>query len=86
MISIALKIIEQQEGPFDPSQFVDRYEEALKAQIEDNKKGLLAAKAAEPEDTNVSLSAIAFAITGTRRNCPRFFGLRDSTVGDEIEP
>jgi DNA end-binding protein Ku len=29
MISIAEKIIEQQEGPFDPSQFVDRYEEAL---------------------------------------------------------
>ncbi len=30
MISIAEKIIEQQEGPFDPSQFVDRYEAALK--------------------------------------------------------
>lgn len=30
-----------------------------------------------------SLSAIAFAITGTRRNGPRFFGLRDSMVGGE---
>jgi len=30
MISIAEKIIEQHEGSFDPSQFVDRYEEALK--------------------------------------------------------
>jgi hypothetical protein len=30
-----------------------------------------------------SLSAIAFAITGTRWNGPRFFGLRDSTVGGE---
>ena len=28
-----------------------------------------------------SLSAIAFAITGTRWNGPRFFGLRDGTVG-----
>jgi DNA end-binding protein Ku len=53
MISIAEKIIEQQEGPFDPSQFVDRYEEALKALIEDKKKGHKPAKVAEPDDTNV---------------------------------
>lgn len=53
MISIAEKIIEQQEGPFDPSQFVDRYEEALKALIEDKKKGHAPAKVAEPDDTNV---------------------------------
>jgi DNA end-binding protein Ku len=53
MISIAEKIIEQQEGPFDPSQFVDRYEEALKALIEDKKKGHKPAKVAEPDDTDV---------------------------------
>ena len=53
MIAIAEKIIEQQEGPFDPSQFVDRYEEALKALIEDKKKGHKPAKVSEPEDTNV---------------------------------
>jgi DNA end-binding protein Ku len=53
MISIAEKIIEQQEGPFDPSQFVDRYEEALTALIEDKKKGHKPAKVATPEDTNV---------------------------------
>jgi len=53
MISIAEKIIEQQEGPFDPSQFVDRYEEALKALIEDKKKGHKVRAVAEPEDTNV---------------------------------
>ena len=53
MIAIAEKIIEQQEGPFDPSQFVDRYEEALKALIEDKKKGHKPAKVAEPDDTNV---------------------------------
>jgi DNA end-binding protein Ku len=53
MIAIAEKIIEQQEGPFDPSQFVDRYEEALKQLIEDKKKGHKPAKVAEPEDTNV---------------------------------
>jgi DNA end-binding protein Ku len=53
MIAIAEKIIEQQEGPFDPSRFVDRYEEALKALIEDKKKGHKPAKVAEPDDTNV---------------------------------
>jgi DNA end-binding protein Ku len=53
MIAIAEKIIEQQEGPFDPSQFVDRYEEALKALIEDKKKGHEPAKVTEPDDTNV---------------------------------
>ena len=53
MISIAEKIIEQQEGPFDPSKFVDRYEAALKALIEAKKKGHKAAKVAEPKDTNV---------------------------------
>jgi DNA end-binding protein Ku len=53
MIAIAEKIIEQQQGPFDPSQFVDRYEEALKALIEDKKKGHKPAKVAEPDDTNV---------------------------------
>ena len=53
MITIAEKIIEQREGPFDPSLFVDRYEEALKALIEDKKKGHKPAKVTEPDDTNV---------------------------------
>jgi DNA end-binding protein Ku len=53
MIAIAEKIIEQQEGPFDPSQFVDRYEEALKALIEEKKRGHRPARVAEPADTNV---------------------------------
>lgn len=53
MIAIAEKIIEQQEGPFDPSQFVDRYEEALKDLIKAKQKGHKVEKVAEPEDTNV---------------------------------
>jgi len=53
MISIAEKIIEQQEGPFDSSRFVDRYEEALKALIENKKKGHKPARVDEPDDTNV---------------------------------
>lgn len=53
MIAIAEKIIQQQEGPFDPSQFTDRYEEALKALIATKQKGHKVAKVAEPDDTNV---------------------------------
>ena len=71
MIAIAQKIIEQQEGPFDPSQFGDRYEEALKALIEDKKKGHAPAKVAEPEDTNVvDLMAALRASLGSKAKTP----------------
>ncbi|MCF8505884.1 MAG: Ku protein [Caulobacter sp.] len=53
MIAIAEKIIEQQAGPFDPGQFVDRYEEALKGLIADKQKGRKVVAAQAPEDTNV---------------------------------
>lgn len=53
MVAIATKIIEQQEGPFDPSQFIDRYEEALKAMIAAKQKGHKPVAAKPPEDTNV---------------------------------
>jgi DNA end-binding protein Ku len=66
MISIAEKIIEQKEGPFDTGQFVDRYEEALKALIEDQKKGHKPAKVSEPEATNVVdlMSALRASLGG----------------------
>ena len=71
MIAIAEKIIEQQEGPFDPSQFVDRYEEALKALIEDKTKGHAPAKVAEPEDTNVvDLMSALRASLGAKAKTP----------------
>jgi DNA end-binding protein Ku len=53
MISIAEKIIAQQEGPFDPTQFVDRYEAALRALIEEKTKGHKTAQVAPPDDSNV---------------------------------
>lgn len=53
MIDIARRIIEQQAGPFDPDQFVDRYEEALKALIAAKQKGQKPVRSVEPEDTNV---------------------------------
>ena len=73
MIAIAEKIIEQKEGPFDPSQFVDRYEEALKALIEDKKKGHKPAKVAEPEDTNVVdlMSALRASLSAKGKAPPK---------------
>ena len=66
MIAIAEKIIEQREGPFDPSQFVDRYEEALKALIDDKARGHKPAKVSEPDDTNVIdlMSALRASLGG----------------------
>jgi DNA end-binding protein Ku len=66
MIAIAEKIIEQREGPFDPSQFVDRYEKALKALIADKQKGHKPVAAEEPEDTNVVdlMAALRASLTG----------------------
>ncbi len=39
MIEIARKIIEQQEGPFEPENFEDRYENALRDLIRRKEKG-----------------------------------------------
>ncbi|HYE46482.1 MAG TPA: Ku protein [Caulobacter sp.] len=54
MVAIAQKIIEQKEGPFDPSKFTDRYEDALRQLIAEKKKGKgRVVQAEEPDDTNV---------------------------------
>jgi DNA end-binding protein Ku len=39
MLQIAEKIVEQQSGEFDPGEFNDRYEDALRALIEEKRKG-----------------------------------------------
>ena len=69
MISIAEKIIEQREGPFDPSLFVDRYEEALRALIDEKTKGHKPAKVAEPEETNVVdlMAALRASLAGKEK-------------------
>src|SRR6185312_16412340 len=54
MVEIAEKIIDQLAGPFDPSKFTDRYEEALRKLIAQKQKGKgRVAEVEEPEDTNV---------------------------------
>jgi len=69
MIDIAEKIIEQKEGPFDPSKFVDRYEEALKALIAEKQKGHKPIAAEEPDDTNVVdlMAALKKSLAGSGR-------------------
>jgi DNA end-binding protein Ku len=66
MISIAQKIIQQREGPFDPVQFQDRYEDALKALIEEKKKGHKQVVSDGPEETNVIdlMSALRSSLAG----------------------
>jgi DNA end-binding protein Ku len=66
MIAIAEKIIDQMAADFDPSRFVDRYEEALEALIAEKQKGHKPVAAAEPEDTNVIdlMSALRASLAG----------------------
>ncbi|NJC40554.1 DNA end-binding protein Ku [Brevundimonas alba] len=54
MVDIATRIIGQKEADFDPSQFKDRYDEALKEMIKAKQKGGKGlVEAPEPDDTNV---------------------------------
>ncbi|CAN5202409.1 Ku protein [soil metagenome] len=75
MLAIAEKIIEQQEGDFDPSTFVDNYEEALKALIAEKEKGQKPKLAPAPKDTQVSdlMEALRSSLQGGKapeRNTP----------------
>jgi DNA end-binding protein Ku len=53
MIDIAAKIIDQQAGDFDPSQFKDRYEDALRALIKEKQKGRTVTAPEEPKTAEV---------------------------------
>jgi DNA end-binding protein Ku len=53
MIEIAAKIIAQQEGPFEPAHFKDRYEKALRDLIRRKERGEKLVTAEPPDDTNV---------------------------------
>jgi DNA end-binding protein Ku len=53
MVEIAAKIIDQLEGPFDPSQFNDRYEDALRALIKAKQKGHTVQAPEEPREAEV---------------------------------
>ena len=53
MVEIAAKIIDQLEGPFDPTQFNDRYEDALRALIAEKQKGHVVEAPEEPHEAEV---------------------------------
>jgi DNA end-binding protein Ku len=78
MLAIAEKIIEQQSGDFDPAEFTDRYEEALRAMIEEKKKGkpVKPSKPANDDGKVVDLmAALRKSLTGgsaTRERAERF--------------
>jgi DNA end-binding protein Ku len=59
MLQIAEKIVEQQSGKFDPAEFHDRYEDALRALIEEKRKGkpVKPAKAANDDAKVIDLMA-----------------------------
>ena len=54
MLVIAEKIVDQRAGDFDPAEFVDRYEDALRELIEEKKKGhVIATPAPAKAESNV---------------------------------
>jgi DNA end-binding protein Ku len=53
MVDIAAKIIDQLEGPFDPTRFNDRYEDALRALIKEKEKGHTVKAPEEPKEAEV---------------------------------
>ncbi|HEX2559373.1 Ku protein [Phenylobacterium sp.] len=53
MVDIATQIIKQQEGPFDPSKFNDRYEDALRALIKEKEKGHTVGTPEKPKEAEV---------------------------------
>src|SRR6185312_11933695 len=53
MVDIARKIIEQQEGEFEPEKFEDRYENALRDLIHRKQKGEKVVTTEPVEETNV---------------------------------
>lgn len=73
MIDIAEKIIAQQQAPFDPARFADRYEEALRDLIARKLKGHRPVAAAEPQDTNVVdlMSTLRSSLAAREKPAPR---------------
>jgi DNA end-binding protein Ku len=89
MLQIAEKIIEQQEAKFDPRQFKDRYEDALRALIARKKKGkpVVAEAPPEKEDKVVDLmDALRKSLEGgggpSREKSQRFLEAQDRRRGE----
>ena len=87
MVDIAAAIIKQQAGPFDPSQFNDRYEDALKALIAQKTAGRVPVGEAPPvEDTNVIDLMAALRASLTRGAAPATPKAKPGTVKPAKRP
>ena len=73
MVEIATRIIGQKEADFDPSEFKDRYDDALRDMIEAKKKGQGVVEEPEPEDTNVIdlMEALRASLKGSASSARR---------------
>jgi DNA end-binding protein Ku len=77
MIEIAEKIINQQQGPFDPAKFTDRYEDALHELIEEKRKGHKIKHAPKPAaDGNVVdlMEALKKSLGKSQKSAPKAKG------------
>ena len=87
MLDIAEKIIDQQAAEFDPSEFKDRYEDALRDLIERKKKGEPVVSA-EPEEKGEKVVDLMDALRkslkgdgGSREKAERFLAAHDKKKG-----
>jgi DNA end-binding protein Ku len=62
MLQIAEKIVEQQSGEFEPSQFTDRYEEALRELIDKKRKGKPVKPATKPANDDAKVIDLMAAL------------------------
>jgi DNA end-binding protein Ku len=87
MVAIAKQIIKQMEGPFDPTLFVDRYEQALKALIAEKQKGQAPVSVTEPQDTQVIdlMAALKASLQGTAKS-PASAAPRRGRKSAEVTP
>jgi DNA end-binding protein Ku len=87
MVAIAKQIIKQMEGPFDPTLFVDRYEQALKALIAEKQKGQAPVSVTEPQDTQVIdlMAALRASLQGTAKS-PASAAPRRGRKSAEVTP
>lgn len=84
MIEIAERIIAQKEGPFDPSEFTDRYEAALRALIEAKRDGDGGGtRAAAPREDNVIdlMEALRRSLEGSGGGAPKRAAAKAKTAG-----
>lgn len=74
MVEIAARIVEQQEGSFEPETFNDRYEDALRTLIREKEKGHRVTAVAEPKEAEVIdlMDALKRSLgsAGERRKAP----------------